>query len=107
MGGPDSSFSLEPQELYLLKTSILSSWNSIGEVDYNLKESEKPNIKFRRSLYFVKDMKAGDIITDECIKSIRPGYGLPTKSYDSILGKKVLVDVDFGTPTSLEYIDKS
>ena len=105
LGGPDSSFSLEPGELNLLKTSLLTSWDSIGRVDYDLKESERPNIKFRRSLYFIKDMKVGDIITEECIKSIRPGYGLPTKLYDSLLGKKVSKDVTFGTPTSFKYID--
>lgn len=105
-GGPDSSFSIEPNELSSLKENLLTAWNAVGQVNYDLKESERPNIKFRRSLYFVKDMKVGEIISEDCIKSVRPGYGLPTKQFENIIGKRLKKNVTFGTPTSFEYIDK-
>ena len=88
-GGPDNSFSLEPSELTALCRDTKTAWQALGQVDYALKFSEQGNVKFRRSLYFVKDMKAGDIIDETCIRSVRPGYGLAPKHFDSIIGRRV------------------
>jgi pseudaminic acid synthase len=105
--GPDNSFSIESKELKdLCKTSKIA-WSSIGEIDYGRKSSEIGNIKFRRSLYFVKDMHAGETITEECIRSIRPGYGILPKYKESIIGKTLKKDIKFGTKTSWEVIDQS
>lgn len=103
-GGPDDSFSLEPAELRALCCDSKTAWNALGSVDYGHKSSEKGNIKFRRSLYFVKDMKAGEKITAACIRSIRPGYGMAPKYYRDIIGKSVKSDVLRGTPTSPELL---
>ena len=103
-GGPDDSFSLEPKELQQLCQSAKTAWQALGQVDYGRKSSEQGNAKFRRSLYFVKDLKTGDVIDESCIRSVRPGYGIPPKFYDEILGKKVTVDVSVNMPVKLEFI---
>lgn len=99
-GGPDDSFSLEPAELKALCDGAKTAWQALGEVDYGRKPSEQANIKFRRSLYFVKDIKAGEVVTDEHVKSIRPGFGLAPKFYDQLLGRAVNQDVRRGTAVS-------
>ena len=104
-GGPDDSFSLEPMELTELCRSSRIAWGSLGKVDYGRKSSEIGNAKFRRSLYFVKSLKAGDVIRSDSIRSVRPGYGLPPSMFGVILGKKVLTDVCYGDPVRLEAID--
>lgn len=103
-GGPDDSFSLEPKELTQLCQDTKTAWQSLGQVNYEKTEAEKGNIKFRRSLYFVQDIKAGEVITDKHVRSIRPGYGLAPKYLDDILGKTALQDVSFGTPVSFEIL---
>lgn len=103
-GGPDDSFSLEPQELAMLCSGVRTAWEAMGEVDYGLKSSEQGNIKFRRSLYFVKNMKAGDVVTSDAVRSVRPGYGLPPKMIDHVVGKTVTVDRGANTPVLLEYL---
>lgn len=105
-GGPDDSFSLEPKELQHLCQSAKTAWQALGRVDYGRKSSEQGNAQFRRSLYFVKDLKAGDVIDESSIRSVRPGYGLPPKFYDEILGKKVTQDVSVNMPVKLETISK-
>lgn len=97
-GGPDDSFSLEPAEMESLCKDSKTAWAALGCVDYARKSSEKGNVQFRRSLYFVQDMSAGDTITHDCIRSVRPGYGLPPKYYDSLIGKTVTTDVNINTP---------
>jgi len=92
-GGPDDSFSLEPLELKALCQDAITAWRSLGKIDYGQKASELGNIKFRRSLYFVKSLRAGDRITAECVRSVRPGFGLPPKLLDSIIGKAVSRDI--------------
>jgi len=99
-GGPDDSFSLELEELKQLCMGAATAWESLGKVDYGRKSSEQANVKFRRSLYFVKDIKEGEVITTEHIKSIRPGNGLAPKFYEQILGKTVKLDVVRGTPVT-------
>ncbi|MDC5090017.1 pseudaminic acid synthase [Acinetobacter baumannii] len=105
-GGPDDSFSLEPKELQQLCQGAKTAWQALGHVDYGRKSSEQGNAQFRRSLYFVKDLKAGDVIDESSIRSVRPGFGLPPKFYDEILGKRLLVDIQMNTPVSLELIKK-
>jgi N-acetylneuraminate synthase len=92
-GGPDDSFSLEPDALKDLCRDIKTTWNALGEVNYGFKSSEQGNVQFRRSLYFVKEMKEGDIITEDCIRSVRPGHGLAPKYYSQVIGKRVTKDV--------------
>lgn len=97
-GGPDDSFSLEPADLAALCRDSKTAWRALGQVDYGRKSSEQGNAQFRRSLYFVKDMKAGDVITADCIRSVRPGYGLAPKYLDKIIGIKLNADVAVNTP---------
>lgn len=103
-GGPDDSFSIEPKELLQLCKNSKTAWKSLGKINYGCKESEKPNIKFRRSLYFTRSLRKGDIIPQDAIKSIRPGFGLPPKMLESIIGKKCLRDIQAGTPVTEETI---
>jgi pseudaminic acid synthase len=104
-GGPDDSFSLEPKELEALCKDAKTAWSALGKVDYGRKSSEQGNVKFRRSLYVVKDIKAGGIITTENVKSIRPGYGLAPKWTDKVIGKPILCDVTAGTALTWEHIN--
>ena len=97
-GGPDDSFSLEPAELAALCRDSKTAWLSLGKVDYGRKSSEQSNVKFRRSLYFVKDLKRGDILTGDAIRSVRPGYGLSPKFYETILGRQLTCDVSINSP---------
>lgn len=99
-GGPDDSFSLEPEDLKQLCTGAKTAWWALGQVDYGRKSSEQGNAQFRRSLYFVKDMQAGDIIDETCIRSVRPGFGLAPRFYDELLGKKVKNNIIKYTPVS-------
>ena len=101
-GGPDDSFSLESKDLLGLCRDAKKAWRSMGNVNYGIKSSEQNNIKFRRSLFFVKDINAGEIITNEHVKSIRPGYGLPPKYLDEIVGKIIISDVKKGSPVKSE-----
>lgn len=103
-GGPDDSFSLEPAELAALCKDSKTAWAALGQVDYGRKSSEQGNVKFRRSLYFVKDLKAGDVITADAVRSVRPGFGLPPKSLADALGKQVASDVKLGTPCSWDLL---
>jgi sialic acid synthase SpsE len=104
-GGPDDSFSLEPQELANLCEGCKTAWSAMGSINYAEKGSEVGSMKHRRSLYFVRDLKSGDIITPENVKSIRPGMGLSPKYYDSVIGRKVLSDVTRGTPVHWDKVE--
>lgn len=104
-GGPDSNFSLEPEELRLLCQNSKTAWSALGEINYRQKQSEKENVKFRRSLYIVRDIRAGEPFSVDNIKSIRPGYGLEPKNLDFVLTKKANQNLKAGTPFSLKYID--
>ena len=99
-GGPDDSFSLEPDGLAALCRDSRTAWQALGAVDYGLKSSEQGNIKFRRSLYFVRDMQAGETIDAGAIRSVRPGYGLAPKHFDALLGKTLKRAVSACTPVS-------
>ncbi len=102
-GGPDDSFSLEPAEMAALCRDAKTAWQALGKVDYGRKSSEQGNVKFRRSLYFVKDMKAGDVITRDCIRSVRPGFGLAPKHFEELLGQALVMDAHINTPVSRDH----
>jgi N-acetylneuraminate synthase len=95
-GGPDDSFSLEPPELRQLCTDARTAWEALGVVNYDRKASEAGNVKFRRSLYFVKPLRAGERIPPDAIRSVRPGFGLSPKFLDRLIGAELAVDVKFG-----------
>lgn len=103
-GGPDDSFSLEPDELGALCRNARTAWQALGKVDYGCKASEQGNIKFRRSLYFVKDLKAGEMITNDSVRSVRPGFGLAPKYLSQVIGKHVVADTKAMTAVSIENI---
>jgi len=96
-GGPDDSFSLEPLELSALCRDTKTAWDALGGIDYGRKSSESGNVQFRRSLYFVKDISAGEIITSDHVRSIRPGYGLKPKHLKDIISLEATADIEFGT----------
>ncbi len=102
--GPDSDFSIEPDELKALCQETKDAFLSLGEVGYERKPAEEANVKFRRSIYFVKDMKAGEKITKEHIRRIRPGFGLAPKYFTMLLGKKVTHAVKSGDAVSWSLI---
>ncbi|WP_169697699.1 pseudaminic acid synthase [Methylophaga nitratireducenticrescens] len=106
-GGPDDTFSLEPADLEALCQSAKTAWNALGRVDYGRKSSEQGNVKFRRSLYFVRDLKAGDIITEDSVRSIRPGYGMQPKYFEEMIGRIVNQDVLCGTAVKWELIESN
>ena len=103
-GGPDDSFSLEPPELSALCRDSKTAWQALGRVDYGRKSSEKGNVKFRRSLYYVKDLKAGDVITENAVRSVRPGFGAPPRMWSQIIGRRVKQAVGVNTPVDIENI---
>ena len=104
-GGPDDSFSLEENDLEDLCTVTKTAWEALGKVNYERTEAEKGNVKFRRSLYFVRDLKQGDIITQDCVRSVRPGFGLAPKHLDVIIGTKLNRDVSANTPVKTEVFE--
>ncbi|WP_028995075.1 pseudaminic acid synthase [Azonexus hydrophilus] len=104
-GGPDDSFSLEPAELAALCRDSKTAWAALGKVDYGRKSSEQGNVKFRRSLYFIKDLKKGAIVCSEDFKSVRPGYGLLPKYSESIVGMRLNKDVSQFTPVSFDFLE--
>lgn len=103
-GGPDDSFSLEPNELASLCQGAKTAWSALGSVSYNCKDSEKDNLQFRRSIYFVKDLKAGESITSDAVRSVRPGFGLPPKNLNDLVGRIVNCDISYGTPVKWSLI---
>ncbi|TAA40325.1 pseudaminic acid synthase [Corallincola spongiicola] len=102
--GPDSSFSLEPEELKTLCQETKIAWQAIGKAGYERKPVEEANLTFRRSLFFVKDALAGETITPQHVRRIRPGQGLAPKFYDDVIGKKAAKDITRGTPVSWELL---
>lgn len=103
-GGADDSFSLEPKELSDLCRDTNIAWEAIGTVNYDRTEAEKGNVKFRRSLYVVKDIKAGEKFTHENVRCIRPGFGLAPKNLFSVISQIAKSDISKGTPLALEHI---
>ena len=104
-GGPDDSFSLEEDGLRELCSSTKTAWQALGKVNYARTEAEKGNVKFRRSLYYVRALRTGDTITKDDIRSVRPGFGLSPKYYDELIGSKVLKSVEENTPVTCESVN--
>ncbi|MFX0560698.1 pseudaminic acid synthase [Tepidibacillus infernus] len=105
IGGPDASFSLDKEEFKQMVDAVREAEKSIGTVDYNLFEKKEKNKKFARSLFVVKDIKAGEILNEDNVRSIRPGYGLHPRYYQQILGKKALRDIKKGTPIDWNHFE--
>lgn len=103
-GGVDSNFSMEPEEMHALVTETERAWQSLGTVKYGPTETEKASMQFRRSLYIAKDMKAGEKLTEENLRSVRPGMGLPPKFYDDLLGRRINSNAPGGTPLSWDLL---
>ncbi|KGE79127.1 pseudaminic acid synthase [Halomonas salina] len=103
-GGPDDSFSLEPKELAALCRDSKTAWQALGQINYGRKSSEQGNAQFRRSLYFVKDMEENEVITEDAIRSVRPGYGLPPKALHDILGRRTSCCIRKNSPVKSEVI---
>jgi len=104
MPGPDSSFSLEPQEFKAMVEAVRVVEKALGRVDYGISDRQKESRIFRRSLFAIKDVKAGDVFTNENVRSIRPGFGLLSKHLHVILGKKAIRDIPRGTPLNWDHI---
>ncbi|GAB4153891.1 MAG: pseudaminic acid synthase [Winogradskyella sp.] len=105
VGGPDSHFSLDEQEFKSMVDAVRLTEKLIGNVDYEMTEKKKKSKEFARSLFVVNDVKKGDVISSENIRSIRPGYGLHPKYYNKILGKQFTCNVNRGEPLSLSMIE--
>ncbi len=103
-GGPDSAFSLEPDEFKALVSDCKSAWHSLGRVTYDTEGSEKASLVFRRSLYVVADVKAGEPLSRANVRSIRPGFGLAPKHLDSVLGKRATRDLARGEPLAFDMV---
>lgn len=97
-GGPDDSFSLEPEDLAALCRDSKTAWSALGQVDYGRKSSEQGNAQFRRSLYFVEDIKAGQVISSNDIRSVRPGFGLAPKYLKDVVGRIATRDIERHSP---------
>lgn len=102
-GGPDSGFSIEPAELERLCTDTAEAWAAVGKVGYQRQKAEKSNMIFRRSIYFMKDMNEGDVVSEQDIRRIRPGLGIEPKYFYDLVGKRLKVAVVHGTPTSWDH----
>jgi N-acetylneuraminate synthase len=103
-GGPDAAFSLEPDELAQLVTSVRDAWASLGEVKRDIAASERGNLKFRRSLYVVRDVRAGERMTADHVRSIRPAYGLAPKHLPEVIGRHAKVDLKRGTALRWDHL---
>lgn len=102
---PDASFSMEPEEFKQMVEDIRAAERAIGKVSYEISEREKTNKVFRRSIFIVKDIKKGELFTEENIRVIRPGYGIMPKHYEEILGKKATRDIERGTPLEWKMVE--
>ena len=103
-GGPDSAFSVEPHELKGLVADVRTVEKALGRVQYSSTEGEEGNVKFRRSLYVVEDVSRGQAFTPSNVRSIRPGFGLPPKHYEDVLGRKAARNVTRGTALSWDLV---
>ena len=104
-GGVDSAFSMEPKEMKQLVIETERAWQSLGDVKYGASDAEIGSWTFRRSLYIAEDMKKSDVLTEENLRIVRPGLGLPPKYYDILLGRKVNKDVEKGTAVTWGMVE--
>lgn len=103
-GGVDSAFSMEPAEMAALVSETERAWQALGGIQYGPTEAEKPSMRFRRSIYIAQDLKAGDILSRENLRIVRPGFGLPPKYYDNLLGRRVNRNLAMGTAMKWDYL---
>ena len=103
-GGVDSAFSMEPDEMFSLVIESERVWKAMGVVSYGPTKAEQKSLQYRRTLYIVEDVKAGDVLTDKNLRAIRPGFGLRPKYYEIFIGKKISKDVKRGTPLTWDLI---
>lgn len=103
-GGVDSAFSMEPEEMRLLVEETERARLALGQISYGPTASERNSLKYRRSLYIARDIMAGEVLSEENVRAIRPGYGLPPKYLPVVLGKRVGCDMARGTPLTWEAI---
>ncbi len=103
-GGPDAHFSLEPEDFRVLCTQVREGWEAIGGITYELQPSEKVHLDYRRSLYVVADVRAGEPFTAQNVRAIRPGFGLAPKFYDQVIGSVAAIDLARGTPLKAEHL---
>lgn len=106
IGGPDASFSMNEEEFTQMVKAVREAESAIGIVDYALTEKQAKGKDFSRSLYVVEDMKAGDVITEKNVRSIRPGFGMHPKYYNEILGQKAVINLEKGDALKWDYIVK-
>jgi pseudaminic acid synthase len=97
-GGVDSAFSMEPHELQQLRVECDRAWQSVGQITYGGTQAEEASKQFRRSLYIAQDMKVGDVLTSENLRAVRPGFGLPPRFLNTLMGKSVARNLSAGTP---------
>lgn len=102
--GPDSAFSLEPEEFKAMVDSVRTAERALGRVNYEATENEKNSRAFRRSLFVTEDMKIGDVFTENNVRSVRPAYGLATKHLEAILGRRAARDLERGTPLTWDLV---
>ena len=103
-GGVDSTFSLEPEEMKALVVETERAWQSLGRVSYGPTKAEAKSLAFRRSIYIAHDVAAGEILTAENLRIVRPGHGLAPKHFDMLLGRQVSRDLKAGTPASWDIV---
>lgn len=104
-GGPDAAFSLEPEEFTALAHDCRAAWEALGTISYAMKGSERGNVQFRRSLYIVRDVEAGEPLTADAVRSIRPGFGLAPRHLETVLGRRARHALTRGTPLAWTDID--
>lgn len=103
--GPDSEFSIDPLGLEDLCRSCREAWSALGKIGFERQESEKNNKRFRRSIYFIRNLEKGETISEKDIRRIRPGFGVAPKYFDELIGKKLKIRVDRGTPVSFDQLE--
>lgn len=106
IGGPDASFSMNEEEFTAMVKAVREAEYAIGKVDYTLTEKQAKGKDFSRSLYVVEDMKAGDVITEKNVRSIRPGFGLHPRYFEAVLGQKVIQDIEKGESFSFDFVER-
>ncbi len=102
--GPDSAFSLEPGEFKAMVNAVRTAEKALGEVRYGVSQREEESKVFRRSLFIVKDVVAGEVFTEDNVRSIRPGYGLHPRHLEDVLGRHATIDVEAGTPLAWKLV---
>ena len=103
-GGPDSGFSLEPAEFKAMVNAVREAEQALGEVRYTLADEEQASRVFRRSLFVVRDVRAGELFTRDNVRSIRPGHGMAPRYFDTVIGRRAAQDIEKGTPLSWDLL---